>query len=58
VAHWIGLVNGFSNPVSKISEIEIYTHNGSAKGKYISLVYKTREAKGLSPYQIRISVNP
>jgi hypothetical protein len=48
VAHWIGLVNGFSNPVSKINKVEIYILNGSVKGKYIlSLIYKTREAKGL-----------
>jgi hypothetical protein len=33
VAHWIGLVNGFSNPVSKINKVEIYIPNGSVKGK-------------------------
>jgi hypothetical protein len=32
-AHWIGLVNGFSNPVSKINKVEIYIPNGSVKGK-------------------------
>jgi hypothetical protein len=33
VAHWIGLVNGFSNPVSKINKVEIYILNGSVKEK-------------------------
>ena len=33
MAHWIGLVNGFSNPVSKINKVEIYILNGSVKGK-------------------------
>jgi hypothetical protein len=47
VALWIGVVNGFSNPVSKINKVEIYILSGSAKGKYIpGLIYKTREAKG------------
>jgi hypothetical protein len=34
VAHWIGLVNGFSNPpVSKINKVGIYIPNGSVKGE-------------------------
>jgi hypothetical protein len=45
VAHWIGLVSGFSNPVSKINKVEIYILNGSVK--IPGLIYKTREAKGL-----------
>jgi hypothetical protein len=45
VAHWIGLVSGFSNPVSKINKAERYIPSGSVKTP--GLIYKTREAKGL-----------
>jgi hypothetical protein len=44
VAHWIGLVNGFSNPVSKINKVERYITNGSVKGKIYpwSYIYDQR----------------
>ena len=44
MAHWIGLVNGFSNLVSKINKVEIYIPNGSVKTP--GLIYKTSAAKG------------
>jgi hypothetical protein len=49
VARWIGLVNGFSNPVSKINKVEIYIYSTDPlRGKYIlGRIYTTREAKGL-----------
>ena len=48
MAHWIGLVNGFSNPVSKINKVEIYILNGSVKGKIYpwSYIYDHR-SKGV-----------
>jgi hypothetical protein len=48
VAHWIGLVNGFSNLVSKINKVEIYILNGSVKGEIYAPTYiYVRGSKGV-----------
>jgi hypothetical protein len=55
VAHWIGLVNGFSNPVSKINKVEIYILNGSVKGKIYPWSYIYDQGiKGVNPFAVAV----